>query len=164
MKVGYRHCAVDGIFQPKFEEEKEEEEKVEKDWRRQGEHWSSPGAAQIVAHHQQPGGERELRDDDAGREQHGRRLQNDDPGRLGPGSGRQALLKNFPTISGLNALNSRQMRSGVPKPEKFVSYRNTKRSGLYRRQLKDSTMARIEPWTFDLLAQLANHYTIWLIN
>ncbi len=35
------------------------------------------------------------------------------------------LLKNFPTISGLNALNSRQLRSGVPKPEKFVSYRNT---------------------------------------
>jgi hypothetical protein len=36
-----------------------------------------------------------------------------------------SLLKNFPTFSGLNALISRQLRSGVPKPEIFVSYRNT---------------------------------------
>ncbi len=84
---------------------------------------------------------------------------------LGKGSDEfRPLLKNFPTISGLNALNSRQMRSGVPKPEIFVSYRNTKRSGLYRRRIKDSTWARIEPSTFDLLAQLANHSTIWLIE
>ena len=69
------------------------------------------------------------------------------------------LLKNLTTISGLNALNSDQTRSGVPKPEKFVSYRNTKRSGLYRRQIKDATWARIEPSTYDLPAQLANHYT-----
>ncbi len=65
-----------------------------------------------------------------------------------------SLLKNLTTISGLNALNSDQTRSGVPKPEKFVSYRNTKRSGLYRRQIKDATWARIEPSTYDLLAQL----------
>jgi hypothetical protein len=41
-----------------------------------------------------------------------------------------ALLKIWPTISGFYALISRQMRSGVPKPEIFVSYRNTKLLGL----------------------------------